>query len=362
MHAPGGNNRAVSTPTRPSNADQAPVQPLLLAPTLIPKVWGGRRLASLGKRLPGGAAIGESWELADLGQTSASGAGGGAVRSRIEGGPLHGRPLGNAIAAWGRSLLGDVRPSPTGDFPLLVKYLDASANLSVQVHPSPAYAAAHPGASLKTESWYVVEADPGAVLYIGLAPGVSAEEFARAARAASPRLGEMLRRVPAVAGECHTLPSGTVHALGAGVTVAEVQTPSDTTFRLYDWGRDGRELHVEAALESMGDPTIGEAERRTLEEGELCGRVATTPHYTIDAARPADGDEITIGYACRHRSEGPFVLLVLGGSGQLVAADGAFAPMSVSTGQTVLVPSSIARLTRLRAARGLSVLRVGLCV
>lgn len=336
------------------------MQPLLLAPTLLSKVWGGRRLANLGKDVPPGAAIGESWELADLDATSASGAGGGPVRSRIVGGPLDGRTLSQAAAVWGRALLGAVPPTPDGGFPLLVKYLDASHNLSVQVHPSPAYAAANPGASLKTESWYVAHADPGAVLYIGLAPGVSRAEFARAAADASPRLPEMLRRVPAVAGECHTLPSGTVHALGAGVTVAEVQTPSDTTFRVYDWGRAGRELHVEAAIECMSDPGIGEPVCCSLETGDLCGRVATTAHYTIDAARPADGDELTIGYACRRRPEAPFVLMVLAGGGQLSAPDGAFAPMDVRTGQTVLVPASIAQHVRLRAHRDLQVLRVGL--
>lgn len=337
------------------------MQPLLLAPTLLPKVWGGRRLEKLGKNLPEGAAIGESWELADLGATSASGAGGGAVRTRIAGGPLDGRTLREAAAAWGRELLGDVRLTPGGEFPLLVKYLDASENLSVQVHPSPAYAASHPGSHLKTESWYVVEADPGAALYIGLAAGVSAAAFAAAARSGSSQLSGMLLRVPAVVGECHTLPSGTVHALGAGVTVAEVQTPSDTTFRLYDWGRAGRELHVEAALESMGDPAIGPPERSSLGEDELCGRLATTGSYTIDAARPQAGDEVTIGYACRHESDAPFVLMALSGAGQLVAADEAFAPVSVLAGQTVLVPASIARHTRLRAATGLRVLRVGLC-
>ncbi len=340
-----------------------------MKPVLLPKVWGGRRLERLGKALPAGERIGESWELADVGATSVSGAGGGAVRTVIEGGPLAGRTLGEACAMMGRDLMGDVAAADGGGFPLLVKFLDASENLSVQVHPSPAYAAAHRGgvggAHLKTESWSIVAAEPGAVLYIGLAEGVGMAEFARACRAGDGAAVEsMLRRVPAVAGECHTLPSGTVHALGAGVVVAEVQTPSDTTFRLHDWGRKGRELHVEAALESMSDPTIGAPERRSLGEGELCGRVATTAHYTIDEARPLAGDDVTIGYACKRGACGPFVLTVLSGHGELRHAGGGegFEPVEVSIGRTVLVPAAAAKQTVLRASadgEGMRVLRVG---
>lgn len=223
--------------------------PLLFEPVLLEKVWGGRRLERLGKRLPQGKKIGESWELADLAATSASGAGGGAAQSKILNGPLAGRTIREAIDAAGDDILPRVARTPDGGFPLLIKFLDAGENLSVQVHPSPAYAAAHPDAHLKTECWYILEAEPGSVIYKGIRPGVTREEFARLARAGDPGIVEAMTAVPAVKGECHNLPSGTVHALGAGVLVAEVQTPSDTTFRLYDWGRTGRALHVEAALE-----------------------------------------------------------------------------------------------------------------
>jgi mannose-6-phosphate isomerase len=337
------------------------IEPLLLAPCLLEKVWGGRRLETLGKSLPPGARIGESWELADLGSTSASGAGGQAVRSTIVGGPLAGRTLKEAMQAWGAAMLGELSLTPEGGFPLLVKFLDASQNLSVQVHPSPAYAATHPDAHLKTESWYIVSAEPGAALYIGLRSGVKPEAFAAAARANSPEAAEMLQRVAAAPGECHTLPSGTVHALGAGVTVAEMQTPSDTTYRLYDWGRTGRELHIEPGLASMSDPTVGPPVRASLGADELCGRLATTPYYTIDEARPLAGDEVTIGYACKHHAPAPFVLMVIHGEGELRHAAGEFSPRTVRAGQTLLIPAAIARHTTVRGGEGLRVLRIGLC-
>ncbi|MFG0260002.1 MAG: type I phosphomannose isomerase catalytic subunit, partial [Phycisphaerales bacterium JB041] len=226
---------------------------LTFEPILKAKVWGGRRLERLGKPLPAGVDVGESWEIADLASTSAGGGGGDAARSVISNGPLAGRTLHEAMDLWGERLLGRAARSAAGGFPLLVKFLDAREHLSVQVHPSPEYARAHPDAHLKTECWYVVDAEPGSVIYKGVRPGVTRTDFERALRAGQGGgVVELLDAVPALVGDCHNLPSGTLHALGAGVLVAEVQTPSDTTFRVYDWaaefGRAGRELHVEQAL------------------------------------------------------------------------------------------------------------------
>jgi mannose-6-phosphate isomerase class I len=134
-----------------------------------------------------------------------------------------------------------------------VKLLHAREHLSVQVHPSPAYAATHPEAKLKAESWYVLDAEPGAELFLGLTPGTTAADAVALAR--EGRIADVLRRVPAIMGDCHTLPSGLVHALGAGVVVAEVQTASDTTYRLYDWtteyARAPRTLHLSESLVAM---------------------------------------------------------------------------------------------------------------
>jgi mannose-6-phosphate isomerase len=348
--------------------------PLTFVPQVLEKVWGGRRLERLGRRLPkSGAGYGESWEIADLGATNASGAGGGAVRSVVASGELKGLCVGDAI---GRFEAGEEEAA--AGFPLLIKYLDAREDLSVQVHPSAAMAKRDAGAHLKTESWYVVEAEPGANLYIGLKKGVTRGEFERALGAGDAQtegrhpVVELMERVDAVPGRCHTLPSGIVHALGAGVLVAEVQTPSDTTYRLFDWGRKGREMHIDAGLASAfddaGEPSVREAPvAGPMEEGELCARLAETEYYTIDEVRPLAGDEATVGFPCRcggkrgvsGGEEHGFVLMTVGGTGELVSADGAFEPVRLGIGATVYVPRPCARESVLRGGAGLRVLRVG---
>src|SRR5262245_39251365 len=192
--------------------------PLAFEPVLFSKVWGGDRLNWFGKGVKAGSMIGESWEVADLPATAASGAGGGSVRSVIANGALKGRTLHDALGAWGPKLLGRAAVAEDGSFPLLVKFLDAKENLSVQVHPSPAYAKAHRDAKLKTEAWFILAAEPGAVIYKGVKTGVTREIFRRHVDDGSV-VGDLIA-VPAVPGECHNLPSGTCHALGAGVLVA----------------------------------------------------------------------------------------------------------------------------------------------
>jgi mannose-6-phosphate isomerase len=303
--------------------------PLLLAPILMEKVWGGRRLERLGKRLPEGALIGESWELADLAGTSPSGGGGGAARSVIANGALAGRTLHDALEEWGHDLLGEASPTPDGGYPLLVKFLDARENLSVQVHPSPAYAASHPGAHLKTECWYILDAERGSVIYKGIKPGVTRETFSR--NIAAGTVVQDLIAVPAVPGDCHTLPSGTCHALGAGVVVAEVQTPSDTTFRVFDWGRTGRELHVEQALACIDFGPAPAAVRWTPEASRARAvTLVRTPYFSVSEVVAED----TAHESCE-------ALVVLKGRGTIVPRSGEFEPLPLGAGSTVAVPHAL---------------------
>ncbi len=213
--------------------------PVTFTPTLKAKPWGGNALARLfGRAIPEAETIGESWEVADLADTVAT----------VRGGPLAGTRLDDLRAVWGpwpRGIGAD-----DGRFPLLIKFLDAREALSVQVHPCPEHADSD-GLPIKHEAWYVVDAEPGAVIYAGLKPGVTPTDLARHAGEAG--CVDLLRTWPVTRGDCFYLPSGTVHALGAGVVVAEVQTPSDVTYRLYDWDRTGtdgsrRDLHLEQAL------------------------------------------------------------------------------------------------------------------
>lgn len=332
--------------------------PLLLVPQLKPKVWGGRRLEGLGKVLPAGVGVGESWELCDLDETSASGGGGGSARSIIANGPLAGRTLREAIALWEDRLIepGSLTPEGRG-FPLLVKFLDACENLSVQVHPSPAYAAAHAGAHLKTESWFILDAVPGSVIYSGFREGVRREDIlshlSPNGRSFGAGIVGTLAAIPAIAGECHTLPSGTCHALGAGVLVAEVQTPSDTTFRLYDWGRAGRELHVEPALECI-DFGPSPTPTRLPEAGACARRLAETAYYTIDAWRLGIGGG-EAGMGVTPSRESCTVLMVVGGSAT-VSGPG-LADVGLPLGSTVVIPAAISPSVRVSGS-GI-VLRIG---
>ncbi|MEX0774642.1 MAG: type I phosphomannose isomerase catalytic subunit [Phycisphaeraceae bacterium] len=323
--------------------------PLKFEPIYKEKVWGGRRLERLGRQLPGDAStlIGESWEIADLGETSVSGGGGGAARSRICNGPLAGATLHDAVTRLGPALLGNLALTDTGDFPLLVKYLDAKENLSVQVHPSPQYAQAHPEAHLKSEAWYIVEAEPDAAIYKGLKEGTTPQKVRQAITTGTEADVEaLLIRIPVKAGDCHYLPSGTCHALGAGVLVAEVQTPSDTTFRVYDWGRSGRELHVEPALESM---TFGPADTRQYEKRTHIAGMFTTvsrlvqcEHFRIEKVRMSEGYEQEIPY------DQPTVWMVLQGAGRMTPGNPSRAgrhahsaePLTFTKGDTLLLPAS----------------------
>lgn len=311
---------------------------LVLEPILKNKVWGGDRLARWGKAVAPGDRVGESWEVADLASTAPGGGGGEAARSRIVRGPGAGATLHEAIGELGDRLIDPALLTDSGDFPLLVKYLDAREHLSVQVHPSPAYARSHRDAHLKTECWFVLDAARGSVIYKGLAPGVGPDELRGAIEGGTvPRV---LASVPARVGDCHLLPSGTVHALGAGVLVAEVQTPSDTTFRVYDWareyGRAGRQLHVDQALASAiydappGATSLGERERHA--------RLVQTPYFTLDAVRsdPA-GVELESG-----DSRSPTVVMACGGG---IEVAGGPACGGLARGETAVVPACVRALS-----------------
>lgn len=323
-----------------------PLYPLKFTPIYKEKVWGGRTLETLGRDLPGDARtlIGESWELVDLATTSASGGGGGAERSTIAEGPLAGRTLARVIADHGRALMGDLPLSDDdtsgGGFPILLKYLDANENLSVQVHPSPEYAAAHDDAFLKSESWYIVAAAPGSVIYKGIKPGVTPEQLRAAIETNTDEaVVPLMIEVPVKPGDCHYVPSGTCHALGAGILVAEVQTPSDTTYRVYDWGRTGRELHVEQAIECIhfGPPNVSEYELFTMLPSKSGGasveRLVACEFFRIDKVTAVAGFEDAAG------EDQPTVWMVLDGRGEL---HGNGQTINFHSGDTILLPPTAA--------------------
>lgn len=330
--------------------------PLRFTPILKDKVWGGSRLEQLGKSLPTGSQIGESWELADLGSTTPGGGGGEPARSIIANGPLSGSTLHDVIGRWGDALMGSARLTNEGNFPLLIKFLDAREHLSVQVHPSPQYAGSHPDAHLKTECWTILAADPGSRLFVGLKPGLSREELATHIREGT--VAQVMHSVEARVGQTHLLPSGTCHALGAGVLVAEVQTPSDTTFRVYDWTREynrpQRELHIEQALECIDFATPPQP--AGLQAGQSQARVVTTEFFTVDhlrlscEVRPAAGSD----------ANAPLVLIALSGMGEVRDASGRYEPVAFEAGATMLIPAALTASSQIAAGPGSSLLRVAI--
>ena len=310
-----------------------PLYPLKFTPVYKEKVWGGRTLENLGRTLPGDAntPIGESWELVDLATTSTSGGGGGAERSAVANGPLAGQTLAQVIDAYGPALCGALPLTEDGGFPILLKYLDASANLSVQVHPSPAYAASHADAFLKSEAWYIVDCQPGAAIYKGIREGVTPDQL-RAALATNTddAVVPLMIEVPVAPGDCHYLPSGTCHALGGGILVAEVQTPSDTTYRVYDWGRTERELHVEQALACIdfGPPQVASFELNTPINDHTT-RLVSCEHFRMDRTTAEAGHTAPAGH------NQPTVWMVTHGALTLKAGD---QDVPCHAGDTVLLP------------------------
>ena len=316
--------------------------PLKFKPRLVEKIWGGRKIESvLGKPLPPGKLIGESWELYDFppGVCDDSGNWTSAI---VSNGPLAGRTLHSLLQEFDEDLLGDVAAlGPQRQFPILIKFLDAREDLSVQVHPDERYAAAHPGAHLKTEAWYVIENDPGSRIYRGVKPGTTRESFRQAIEQGTCE--ELLSAIPVKPGQCFFLPSGTVHALGAGILVAEVQTPSDTTFRVFDFNRlengKPRTLHIEQALECIdftGDRSGARAgvQKRSHVAGffTTVTRLCTSAYFKIEKVRFSEGVEEPVPY------DEPVVWIMLEGAAH-VRVDDVKEPTQFNKGDTILLPA-----------------------
>ena len=312
------------------------IHPLKFKPIPKRRIWGGRTLETMfGKELPPDEPIGESWELADLEEG----------QSVVAEGPAAGRTLGELVREWGTDLLGRAELFE-GRFPLLIKFLDARENLSVQVHPDRAYVERHDeDARLKNEAWYVLDADPGGCIYRGLEPGVDRAQFREAIEAGT--VESLMHRIDVHAGESYYLPSGTLHALGAGVVVAEIQTPSDTTFRVFDWNRVDRKtgkprrLHVEQALECIHfGPEQEEAfaARPSLGAGvwSQVERLVACPSFVVDRAMLDAGAERDIPYA------EPVVWMVLEGRGAVRYGRGDH-HVSFQRGDTLLLPAALER-------------------
>ena len=327
--------------------------PMRTVPILKEKVWGGDRLEFFNKPVKPGDSIGESWELVSIPSTSPDGGGGDAAHSAIDNGPAKGATLKDLARDMGQQLMGNARLTSDGAFPLLAKFLDARTNLSVQVHPSPAFAARNPDAHLKTETWYILDAEPGSVIYKGIKPGVTESQFKNAIN--NDTVGELMNALEVKPGDTHHMPSGICHALGKGVLVAEIQMPSDTTFRVYDWGREGRTLHIDQAMQCLSFPgTTPEPGTRADDSEHTPTALERNEHYAIVELRSIDGETMDVELP----RPAPTVLMCVEGAGSIEPpTPDAFDPVPFRKGDTFLLPASLTAL-RLDFARDTTLLDV----
>jgi mannose-6-phosphate isomerase len=313
--------------------------PLRFQPIFRRYLWGGRRLAEVLHKPIGDATAAESWEIVDHEED----------QSVVAEGHLQGMTLRQLIAGRGDELLGrhvyerisaaSIPAHLRHRFPLLLKFLDANQHLSVQVHPDDAFGATLSPPDLgKTEAWYVMHADPGSKIFAGLKEGITREDFEAAVGAGETE--STLHRFEPKAGDCIFIRAGTLHAIGAGLLIAEIQQASNTTFRVFDWNRvdkDGRSrpLHLEQAMEvtnfSLGpvNPLVGRAlDANQSEELVSCEK------FKMSRIRLRDPIEM--------RGEGRFRILAVVKGELTITGDPSNSPLQL--GQTCLLPACLERV------------------
>lgn len=302
-----------------------PLYPMHISYVAKSPIWGGYELAARYGKRAAAPTIGETWELTVRDDEM----------SVIEDGACAGMTLGEYIKRSGGSAVGSKNASD-GRFPLLIKFIDAADRLSVQVHPDDAYAARVENGVGKTEMWYVIDAAPGARLVMGLSEGKTPDDLRAEARSGGD-VSDCLRYVPVSAGDCFFIPSGMVHAIGSGILIAEIQQNCDLTYRVWDYGRLGkdgkpRELHTEKACDVIRSFTDGEVEAERF--GSLAGDgknvLAACRYFTVCLG--ADGD--------RFDADGTSFnsVLCFDGDGTLEWSGGS---VPVAAGESIFIPAGL---------------------
>ena len=306
--------------------------PLQFKPIFQERIWGGRSLENLYRKdLPPAVPIGESWEISDRPE----------AQSILLNGPLAGKSLHWLMENHARELMSDAA-ALQGRFPLLVKILDARDKLSLQVHPPAAQAAAL-GGEPKTELWFITQAEPGASLYVGLRQGVTRAEFER--KIADGSVADCFHRIDVAEGDSMFLPSGRVHAIGAGLVIFEIQQNSDTTYRVFDWNRrdahgQPRALHLQESLACIDfsdfEPTITPSENPVSDTSAIhLQTLADDPLFKVEAVTATPGAHLD--YSLR----APRVLGVVSGAVRVLHPEH---PLTLQPGQFCLLPAVMHRV------------------
>jgi mannose-6-phosphate isomerase len=294
--------------------------PLLLQPQFHERVWGAHDLAPFYTHQITGSPVGEAWLTGDL--------------CTVANGPFAGRTIAELSCEFGTQLLGDAKKDAR--FPLLIKFLFPREKLSVQVHPDDEGAARVGQPCGKTECWYVLQADPGAQIGLGLKPGTTKAEVECAIR--EGRMEHLLNWIDIHQGDMIYVDAGTVHAIGGGAVIVETQQNSDTTYRLYDYGRP-RELHIEDGLRATKEQTnAGKvvAGHPQIEKGKIQTNLVTSPCFIVDQFKLTSAWEFR---RPRHAKRSVWCLTALRGYG-VIESEGS-SPVILTGGQSVVVPASV---------------------
>lgn len=304
--------------------------PLKFQPEFKERVWGGRALTQFGLDLPEGH-IGEGWMIGDHPNGT----------TKVVNGELAGLGLDEVREQYGKEWFGfNGFSEKNGRFPLLIKLLDCNDDLSVQVHPTDTYEGLPQGELGKTEMWYVLDAKPGATIIYGLKDGIDPTAMAKAID--EGRIMEVLQEVPVQAGDTFYIPAGTVHALCAGVVVAEIQQNSDTTYRLYDYNRPGldgkpRELHIVDSLNAIAYEGTGATRMST--NGAVANEwllLAESPYFRVEKGM------VDKPWSLTTTPESFVILVICEGKGTLHTAN---KEIAFQAGECFLLPANLGKYT-----------------
>jgi len=284
-------------------------RPIVFAPYYKSVIWGGDAIGRIkGERIDM-ESVGESWEISAV----------PGHESVVAGGALAGRNICEIMADYGADFVGRIPEERFGNtFPLLIKLIDAQRNLSVQVHPDDALAAARHNSPGKTEMWYVVDACPGSYIYSGLQAPLTREEYPQ--RAADGSIMKCIGAHAAAEGQFYFIPAGTLHAIGAGTLIAEVQQTSDITYRVYDYGRldaDGhpRQLHTELAADAIDYRYPNPVEPTARRFGATTAGAVSCRYFNVDYV--AGGECVVAG-----NPDSFTILMAVGGDADVTGPDG----------------------------------------